>query len=245
MRFISTHAERFSRWRGHSGPITSAEWSPLGNRLATGSYDGSAIIWNADSMDPHFRLAHVRLVNGVRWSKDAALLATACADGHCHIWDTGTGELVSVLSRHTDDVNTLAWSPAGKHVVTVSEDGTGRMWSLAERELLDTILVHADHCMSVDWHPAKDLLATCGEDATIRIWDSSGQLLANWPQPGDLEMVRWSPDGKSLAAACDDGTGRILSTRISILALARPQYTPAPLRTARPFTLNPAHHLCW
>ena len=34
-------------------------------------------------------------------------------------------------------------------------------------------------------------------------------------------------------------------TRISILALARPQYTPAPLRTARPFTLNPAHHLCW
>ena len=35
------------------------------------------------------------------------------------------------------------------------------------------------------------------------------------------------------------------TTRISILALARPQYTPAPLRTARPFTLNPAHHLCW
>ena len=31
----------------------------------------------------------------------------------------------------------------------------------------------------------------------------------------------------------------------SIMALARPQYTPAPLRTARPFTLNPAHHLCW
>ena len=37
----------------------------------------------------------------------------------------------------------------------------------------------------------------------------------------------------------------LFSTRISILALARPQYTPAPLRTARPFTLNPAHHLCW
>ena len=38
---------------------------------------------------------------------------------------------------------------------------------------------------------------------------------------------------------------RRLQARISILALARPQYTPAPLRTARPFTLNPAHHLCW
>ena len=37
----------------------------------------------------------------------------------------------------------------------------------------------------------------------------------------------------------------VQETRISILALARPQYTPAPLRTARPFTLNPAHHLCW
>ncbi len=37
----------------------------------------------------------------------------------------------------------------------------------------------------------------------------------------------------------------VTQARISILALARPQYTPAPLRTARPFTLNPAHHLCW
>ncbi len=42
-----------------------------------------------------------------------------------------------------------------------------------------------------------------------------------------------------------EANGHILYTRISILALARPQYTPAPLRTARPFTLNPAHHLCW
>ena len=50
---------------------------------------------------------------------------------------------------------------------------------------------------------------------------------------GDASRVVWK------------NAGCIVLTRISILALARPQYTPAPLRTARPFTLNPAHHLCW
>ncbi len=56
-------------------------------------------------------------------------------------------------------------------------------------------------------------------------------------------------DNTTLAVARILGDGRRkrtrVFTRISILALARPQYTPAPLRTARPFTLNPAHHLCW
>ena len=36
---------------------------------------------------------------------------------------------------------------------------------------------------------------------------------------------------------------RFLLTRISVLALARPQYTSAPARMPRLFALNPAHQL--
>ena len=74
-------------------------------------------------------------------------------------------------------------------------------------------------------HSERSLLAACNEYLTERLvpWD-----------PGFLKDVH--PEVCVTAAEL---------TRISILALARPQYTPAPLRTARPFTLNPAHHLCW
>ena len=64
-----------------------------------------------------------------------------------------------------------------------------------------------------------------------------------WEKPLEFYscFISYSHADKAFATKVYD----ILQARISILALARPQYTPAPLRTARPFTLNPAHHLCW
>ena len=60
-------------------------------------------------------------------------------------------------------------------------------------------------------------------------------------------VINWAEYNESLRQRGDltIWVSEEAQTRISILALARPQYTPAPLRTARPFTLNPAHHLCW
>lgn len=151
------------------------------------------------------------LVNGVRWSPNGDVVAVACADGHCYLWRINENRVTAVLSRHTDDVNTVAWSPAGDYLATVSEDGTGRIWSTEKGELLDVVLSHGDHCMSVDWQPTGMSIATCGEDAAIRLWKPDGSPLFVWPQPGDLEMVRWNGDGTLLAATCDDGTVKVLS----------------------------------
>jgi WD40 repeat protein len=225
MRIIDTLARPLDG-TGHFGPITSVEWSPDGSMLATGSYDGHAIIWSGNTLQPKCRFQHPRLVNSVRWSRCSKFISVASADGHCYIWDATQREQpagpIAVLSRHTDDVNTMAWAAANEFLTTVSEDGTGRIWMRPNYALHDTILVHSDHCMSVDCHPTKQLIATCGEDASIKIWDSSGNLIANWSQPGDLETVRWSPNGETLAAACDDGTIRVLSDKGQEVAVLGP-----------------------
>src|SRR5438105_1488102 len=109
MRFIGTFISAPAN--SHSAPITSLEWSPDGLLLATGSYDGSVLIWERDGWRVKHRLFHSRLVNGVRWSPDGTRLATCCADGHCRIWDPSSRAEMAVLSRHTDDVNSVAWSP--------------------------------------------------------------------------------------------------------------------------------------
>src|SRR5437868_6411862 len=84
-------------------------------------------------------------------------------------------------------------------IVTVAQDGTGRIWSTETGELFDAVLFHRNHCMSVDWDAATGLIATCGEDATIRLWEQSGRLVADVPQPGDLESCRFSPVGGLVA----------------------------------------------
>jgi len=152
------------------------------------------------------------LVNGVRWAPNGKWIATASADGHCRVWEAGTGAEYRTFSRHTDDVNTIAWSPDSTSLVTVSEDGAGRIWSVPRYELSDGLLMHEDHCMSVDWRPhGRPLIASCGEDAYLRLWSENGTSAGSWKYPGALEIVRWHPSGRWLATSCDDGYVRIVN----------------------------------
>ena len=60
MRFVGSALS--STHLAHTGPITSAEWSPLDERLlATGSYDGTAILWDIEGAEAKLVLRHTRL----------------------------------------------------------------------------------------------------------------------------------------------------------------------------------------
>jgi len=208
VRFIGTSVQAPAD--SHTAPITSLEWSPDGQFLASGSYDGSVLIWERNGWRAKHRLFHPRLVNGVRWSPNGTWLATSCADGHCRVWNSESGIETHVLSRHTDDVNSVAWSPDSNNIVTVSDDGTGRLWSLTSSQLLGSIFAHSDDCMSVDWQPTGAMIATCGEDPIVRLWPVLSGTFKSLEIGHSLGSVRWSPLGDLLAVTCDDCVTRII-----------------------------------
>ena len=60
--------------------------------------------------------------------------------------------------------------------------------------------------MSVDFSPDGTILAsTGGIEHAVRLWDvESGSLLRSLPHNDQLMAVAFSPDGKLLAAGCND-----------------------------------------
>lgn len=72
----------------HGADVSSVAFRGDGDLLATGSYDGSARIWDlrAGSSAHSVRLTHPGRVNSVAFSPDGTLLATTCSDGIARLW---------------------------------------------------------------------------------------------------------------------------------------------------------------
>ena len=70
--------------------MTSVAWSPDSEKLASGSLDGTARIWDAVSGQAVENFKHSDGVFDVAWSPDGNTLATACADSLIYVWDVSS-----------------------------------------------------------------------------------------------------------------------------------------------------------
>ena len=74
--------------QGHRGSIWSVAWSPDGKQLATGSWDNSIKLWEANTGKlQHTVQGHKNRVQKIAWSPDGKHLASCGWDGAIKIWD--------------------------------------------------------------------------------------------------------------------------------------------------------------
>ena len=158
--------------KGHTGRA-SVSWSPDGTRLATGSGDGTAKVWDAAGGRELLTLkGHTGPVWSVSWSPDGRRLATGSRDGTAKVWDAAGGRELLTLKGHTGAVNSVSWSPDGTRLATGSWDGTAKVWDAASGRELLTLKGHTSGVNSVSWSPDGTRLATGSEDGTAKVWDT-------------------------------------------------------------------------
>ena len=143
-------------------------FSPDGTRLATGSSDKSARVWDAASGQKLLEVRHDKWVEAVAFSPDGTRLATGSSDKSARVWDAASGQKLLEV-RQDDWVRAVAFSPDGARLATGGDDKSARVWDAASgRELLE--VRHGNWIRAVAFSPDGTRLATGSRDRSVRIW---------------------------------------------------------------------------
>jgi len=208
----------FGHKEGHSESMGRAilaafaiGYSPDGSRLATGSVDSTAIIWDAITGRRLLTLkGHTAQVEALAFSPDGKRVVTGGGDSKVIVWDADSGRALLTLAKHTDAIFAVAYSRDGKYLVSGGRDNTARIWTADSGRLVQTLTMN-NWVTSVAFSSDGRRVATGDRDGLVLIWDGMAgkRLLMLSGHTGGLQWVTFSPDGKRLATSAIDSTTRV------------------------------------
>jgi WD40 repeat protein/tRNA A-37 threonylcarbamoyl transferase component Bud32/tetratricopeptide (TPR) repeat protein len=193
-------------------------WSPDGQTLATGAYDGKVQLWrSADGQwQPSTLGQHDSQVLCIDWSPTGKRLASISRDGLLRI-DVLNGSVKPIETRFQRPVvvRSIAWEPggqqlavgtAGKEVILISSHGTE----------IQRLALQGPNAIGLSY--TEDGKLYVGAGWRVELWQPrDNRLLTAWPVGEAIRSVVTLPDGRAIA-----GGERGLLTLCDSKALGQP-----------------------
>jgi len=206
--------------KGHDREVTSTCFSPDGSQVVSGSKDKTVRIWDAKTGKNIQTLnGHADAVTCVCFSPDGRQVVSGSEDKTVRIWDAKTGKNIQTFIAHDTYITAIDFSPDGEFIATGCNDNSMKIWNSSNGKMVHKLVGHSAKILDLNFSPNSKQLVSCSERdglyGQIKVWDiASGKEIysvrgdprrtvrgiANQLQ-GDINAVRFSPDGKQFASA--------------------------------------------
>ena len=209
------------RLYGAIGGSEKVAFSPNGDILAAGYYEGPVILYDTSTWRPLAVLTtQIGFINSIAFSPDGKLIAAGGGiynpDVHgVQIWDVATHQLLFKLDDFDESVRSLVFSPDGAILATADGHpwtgrGSAKMWDVKTGELLTELTIqgktnqpYIQAFFDIAFSPDGKLLAAINADGDVEQWNviSHSEVGMTTRVSGEGSGVAFSPDGKLLAAS--------------------------------------------
>jgi WD40 repeat protein len=193
------------------GHIRALAVAPHGDWLASGNLDGTIALWNlaATPLVSTSLLIHQEQVNGLAFSPNGQLLASASRDG------LALTKLATATAPGTTKwldpagSSSAAFSPDGRYLAVGHDEGAVMLWNLASHQPV-TLALRPGPILSVAFSPDSQRLAYADAKALVLLSDlAARQPITLSGHTDRVQSLAFSQDGALLVSGSRDHSVRL------------------------------------